>query len=135
MNAVRVRTLTTATRVPGMKPISTGKPGSKAPPPSAWPASDAFCRRWLGISFAHTVRLTGFGLVTGAGMEAFMILGWIGKTNFYETVKKKEAERLAEQIKAEESGEVVNFGKVLKEQWEAKKREMAAQQQQQTRPQ
>lgn len=116
-----------ATKVPGMKPLPKGMPGGTEPPPTtSWPIADAFCRRWLGISLYHTLRLTGFGLATGAGMEAFMILGWVGKTNFYETVKKKEAERLAELAKTEPAGETVNFGQVLKEQWEERKREMAA---------
>ena len=96
---------------------------------------EATCRRWLGIGLPHASRIAGFGFITGAGMEAFMIKGWIGKTNFYETVKKKEVEKQLEIKKEIEAGERVDFAKVLKEQWEQRKKEMAEQEQQQQQQQ
>lgn len=60
-------------------------------------------------------------------MEAFMVKAWIGKTNFYETVKKKEAEKRAEK-KANSDAEGLPFAEVLKQQWEEKKKEMEQQQ-------
>jgi len=68
------------------------------------------------------------GLVFGALVEVFMIKVWIGKTNFYEVVKRKEAEKRAEAkisaAEAAKSGEK-SFGEILKLQWEEKKKEMA----------
>ena len=53
-----------------------------------------------------------------------MIKGWIGKTNFYQTVKKKEAERRADTDFAGES----SFGALVQKQWEERKKEMEAEQ-------
>ena len=91
-------------------------------------AFEALSRRWLGIPLGLTARIVGLSLAAGAGMEFFMIKVWIGQTNFYETVKKKEAERrLAASSNGEPEAETQKFATILKEQWEEKKRELAAQ--------
>jgi hypothetical protein len=108
--------------------MSTRKP--KLPPPSG--PFDVFCRRWLGIPAPHAMRIVGLGLFAGASMEAFMIKGWIGQTNFYETVKKKEAEkRLEAASKPLADDATPGFGEIVKQQWEEKKRLLEQQQRQQ----
>ena len=58
----------------------------------------------------------------GGAIEAFMINVWIKETNFYGVVLKKEREK---REAAAASGERP-FAEILKEQWEEKKRELAA---------
>ena len=78
------------------------------------------------------MRIVGLGLFAGASMEAFMIKGWIGQTNFYETVKKKEAEkRLEAASKPLADDATPGFGEIVKQQWEEKKRLLEQQQRQQ----
>ena len=72
------------------------------------------------------------GLLAGAGMELFMVKVWIGKTNFYETVKEKEAARRAGALASKETGEL-SFGEIVKKQWEEKKKEMESKKQQEAR--
>ena len=91
------------------------------PPPSA---ADAVCLRWFGIQFNHAMRIVVGGFLAGAGMEAFMIKGWIGKTNFYETVKKKEAEKRLANATPDAAADEPNFGDILKQQWEEKMRQL-----------
>lgn len=111
-------------KLPGLKPAqttaSTKKP--KLPPPEG--PVDVWCRRWMGISIHHTTRIIVLGMLAGAAMETFMIKAWIGQTNFYETVKKKEAEKRIEKRKQDDGP---NFADILKQQWEEKKREMEQQ--------
>ena len=58
-------------------------------------------------------------------METFMVKVWIGKTNFYEVVKRKEAERRAELAKSGQVDEP-SFGEIVRQQWEERKREQDA---------
>ena len=83
---------------------------------------DVWCRRWMGITVHQSTRIILLGVLAGAAMEAFMIKGWIGQTNFYETVKKKEAEKRWE--KQQERNDAPSFAEVLRDQWELKKKEM-----------
>jgi len=86
---------------------------------------EAACRRWLGISASHAGGIAVVGLTVGAAVEAFMVKAWIGKTNFYETVKRKEAERRAD-VDSNKDDSFDSFAATLKKQWEERKREMAA---------
>lgn len=99
---------------------------------------DAFCRRWFDLSARHTATIVGAGFAIGAGIELFMVKVWIGKTNFYEVVKKKEVERQVEAQKAATNSDMPSFGEILKQQWEEKKKQMAeeerAKRQQQAEP-
>lgn len=92
-------------------------------------ALDGTTRKWLGLSAISTYFVVGGGLIAGAAIETIMINMWVKDTNFYKVVLKKEAERQAESratsSEAAADGEKP-FAEVLKEQWEAKKREMAA---------
>ena len=90
---------------------------------------DAASLHWLGIPATYAARIVGLGLAVGAGIETFMVKVWIGSTNFYEVVKKKEAEKIAEkrQIAAQGNGSPADpnsFAAILKAQWEERKREM-----------
>lgn len=113
-------------------------------------AFDAACFKWLGIPAIQASRIVVIGVAVGAMMETFMVKVWIGKTNcaccakrkisriarrlsrmhtpsvslrtVYETVKKKEAERRRD----EQSITEPRFADVLKQTWEAKKRELEA---------
>jgi len=108
-----------SSRLAGMK-----KPKSVPSPPTG--PMDVFCMHWMGIPAAHAMRIVVLGVAGGAVMEAFMIKVWIGQTNFYEVVKKKEAEkRLA--ARTEQAGEEPSFGVVVRQQWEERKREMELQ--------
>ena len=82
--------------------------------------ADPWCRRWLGMTAIRTYAMVVGGFFVGAGIELFMINVWIKDTNFYEVVKKKEAEKRAAVPDTTEKP----FGEILKEQWEAKKKEL-----------
>ena len=92
-------------------------------------AFDGSTRKWLGLSAISTYFVVGGGLIAGAVIETIMINMWIKDSNFYKVVLKKEAERKAGASRATpeaaEAGEKP-FAEVLKEQWEAKKRELEA---------
>ena len=83
---------------------------------------DALTRTWLGLSARHAAAVVAGGLLAGGAIEAFMINVWIKETNFYGVVLKKEREK---REAAAASGERP-FAEILKEQWEEKKRELAA---------
>jgi len=85
-------------------------------------AADVWCRKWLGLSALRTNLMVAGGMLLGGAMEFVMIKMWVKDTNFYKTVLNKEAERRAELNKAQQDGKP--FVAVLKEQWEAKKREV-----------
>ena len=85
---------------------------------------DEFCFNWLGIPANQASRIVALGVAAGAAMETFMVKVWIGKTNFYETVKKKEAERIRD-VKLQGGSDEPRFADVLKQQWEERKKEMA----------
>ena len=86
------------------------------------PLADVLCRKWLGLSALRTNLMVAGGFLLGGAMEFVMIKLWVKDTNFYQTVLNKEAERRAERQQAHEEG--APFAVVLKEQWEARKREM-----------
>ena len=73
------------------------------------------------MTAARTSAMVFGGFVIGAGIELFMINAWINDTNFYEVVKKKEAEKRA---MATQTATERPFAEILKEQWEAKKKEL-----------
>jgi hypothetical protein len=98
----------------GMRPIR--------PKVEAQPLADVLCRKWLGLSALRTNLMVAGGFLLGGAMEFAMIKLWVKDTNFYKTVLNKEAERRAERQQAHEEG--APFAVVLKEQWEARKREM-----------
>ena len=83
---------------------------------------ESICQHIFGIPLGYARRIVVGGLLLGAGVEAFMIKAWIGKTNFYETVKRKEAERVAASQTSEQEG----FSALVRQQWEERKKEMAA---------
>eukprot|EP00964_Phaeocystis_antarctica_P007019 scaffold3805_cov63-Phaeocystis_antarctica.AAC.1 len=85
------------------------------------PLADVLCRKWLGLSALRTNLMVVGGMLLGGAMEFVMIKMWVKDTNFYKTVLNKEAERRAELQQTQEEGKP--FVTVLKEQWEAKKRE------------
>ena len=93
-------------------------------------ALDGTTRKWLGLSAISTYFVVGGGLIAGAVIETIMINMWIKDTNFYKVVLKKEAERQAESRTTTTSEQSADgekpFGEVLKEQWEQRKRELAA---------
>ena len=92
------------------------------PKVEAQPLADVLCRKWLGLSALRTNLMVAGGFLLGGAMEFVMIKLWVKDTNFYKTVLNKEAERRAERQQAHEEG--APFAVVLKEQWEARKREM-----------
>ena len=98
----------------GMRPIR--------PKVEVQPLADVLCRKWLGLSALRTNLMVAGGFLLGGAMEFVMIKLWVKDTNFYKTVLNKEAERRAERQQAHEEG--APFAVVLKEQWEARKREM-----------
>jgi len=107
-----------AMALPGLKSLNSSKK-SKAPPPGAM---DAVCMRWLGIPAAHAARIVILAFAAGAAMETFMVKAWIGNTNFYEVVKKKEAEKRAERVSSTKEAEEPTFADLVRQQWEEKKK-------------
>ena len=83
----------------------------------------------MDLSGMHAASILVGGFFIGAGMELFMVKVWIGKTNFYEVVKRKEVERREEAVKSTPASGEVPFGELLKQQWEERKKELAAKQQ------
>ena len=95
-------------------------------------AADRWCQKWLGLTAMRTNLMVASALLLGGAMELFMINVWIKDTNFYSVVLKKEAERRQEQAELAAQTGQKPFVDVLKEQWEAKKKELGLQK---TRPQ
>ena len=91
--------------------------------------ADKWCQKWLGLSAMRTNIMVASALLLGGGMEFFMIKVWIKDTNFYSVVLKKEAERRAEQASLDAEAQAGNkpFVEVLKEQWDARKKELELQ--------
>ncbi|KAL1529314.1 hypothetical protein AB1Y20_000268 [Prymnesium parvum] len=95
---------------------------------------DALSLRWTGLKAARLGLMAAASFGVGAMLELFMIKVWIGDTNFYEVVKRKEAERRLEaelqrrlkpkipEVITPEVAAELSFGEVLKAQWEEKKR-------------
>ena len=110
-------------RIAGLK--VAGRSKARAAVEASGPM-DAACMRWLGIPVSHAGRIVVLGLIVGAAMETFMAKVWIGKTNFYEVVKRKEAERRAEERTATTSTEP-SFAEMVRQQWEEKKKQRDAQ--------
>lgn len=79
---------------------------------------EGLCKRWLGIPKSYAARIIVLGVLGGAAMETFMVKVWIGQTNFYEVVKRKEAEkRLDSESKVDSSVPAApSFGELVRTQ-------------------